>query len=148
GGPEEAERAHLVEDLAVELLVEEGLAHARQELLLAIVARAVAHHALFLGELVFEEERIVPLERGLEIVGFHAAILVRGALECRGPSTLPRHEEKTDHGRRPLEDRASRTADALSRRRAGLRFRYRVRHEGEQGALEPLDPLVLRRRAA
>ena len=63
GRAEEAERAHLVEDLAVELLVAVRLDDARHQLLLAVGARAVAHHALVLGELVLEEQRVFPLER-------------------------------------------------------------------------------------
>jgi hypothetical protein len=68
---EEAERAHLVEDLAVELLVAECLAHARLQLFLAIVARAVAHHAFLFGELVLEEKGVVPLEGGSHVVRLH-----------------------------------------------------------------------------
>ncbi len=60
--PDQAEFAHLVEDLAVGLLFEIGLGDARQQLVLRIGARGVADHALVLGELLVEQERIVPLE--------------------------------------------------------------------------------------
>src|SRR5437667_309868 len=58
-----AEFAQLVEDLAVGLLFEIGLDDARQQLVLRIGARSVADHALVFGELVVEQERVVPLER-------------------------------------------------------------------------------------
>ncbi|MGY4297708.1 hypothetical protein ACVWXN_005803 [Bradyrhizobium sp. i1.4.4] len=60
---DQAELAHLVEDLAVGLLLEIRLGDARQQLVLGIGARGVAHHALVFGELLVEQERIVPLER-------------------------------------------------------------------------------------
>ena len=63
GGAQQAERAHLVHDLAVELLVPVGLQHARHQLVLAVVARGVADRDLLLAELVVEEERILPVER-------------------------------------------------------------------------------------
>ena len=63
GRAEEAERAHLAHDRRIVALVAERLEHARKQLLLRIVARGVAHHALFLGQLAFKIERVVPLER-------------------------------------------------------------------------------------
>ena len=59
---DQAEFAHLVEDLAVGLLFEIGLDDARLQLVLRIGARGVADHALVFGELLVEQERIVPLE--------------------------------------------------------------------------------------
>ncbi len=62
---EEAKRAHLGDDLAVEALVAIGRDHARKKLLLRIGARGVAHHALLVGQLAFEVEGVLPVERGL-----------------------------------------------------------------------------------
>ena len=59
---DQAEFAHLVEDLAVGLLFEIGLDDARLQLVLRIGARGVADHALVFGKLIVEQERIVPLE--------------------------------------------------------------------------------------
>ena len=63
GRAQQAERAELVHDLAVELLVPVGLQHARHQLVLAVVAGRVADRDLLLGELVVEEERVLPVER-------------------------------------------------------------------------------------
>ena len=63
GRADQAERAHFADDIGIEFAVAIGREHAREQLLLRIIARGVAHHALFLGELAFEAERIVPLER-------------------------------------------------------------------------------------
>src|SRR5690606_36861303 len=62
GRAEQAEHPHLAEDLRLHGLVPERLEHARRELALAVLARGVADHALVLGELVLEEEGVVPLE--------------------------------------------------------------------------------------
>ena len=62
GRAEEAERAHLAHDLAVEALLAIGREHAREQLVLRIAARGVAHHALLFGELAFEVERVLPVE--------------------------------------------------------------------------------------
>jgi len=59
---DQAELAHLVEDLAIGLFLEVSLGDARQELVLRIGARGVADHALIFGELLIKHERIVPLE--------------------------------------------------------------------------------------
>ena len=64
-GAEQAQRAHLGHDVAVEALLAVGREHAREQLVLRIAARGVAHHALLLGELAFEVERILPVERGV-----------------------------------------------------------------------------------
>src|SRR5205814_9087781 len=58
-----AERAHLVHDLAIELLVPVGLDDARHQFVLAVVARSIADRDLLLGELIVEEERVLPVER-------------------------------------------------------------------------------------
>ena len=64
GDADQAEFAHLVEDVAVGLLFQIGLGDARQQLVLRIGARGVADHALVFGELLVEHERIVPVECG------------------------------------------------------------------------------------
>ena len=61
---EQPERAHLGHDLAVEALLAKGGEHARKQLLLRIAARGVAHHALVLGQLAFELERVLPVVAG------------------------------------------------------------------------------------
>ena len=76
GRAEQPERAHLAQDGRVEFALAVGGEHARKQLLLRIVARGVAHHALFLGELAFEVERIVPFERGvLDLRAFRRVLL-------------------------------------------------------------------------
>ena len=62
--PEHVERAHLAEDRRVGVFVAEHLEHARRQLVLAVGARGVAHHAFFVGQLLFEEERVAPVETG------------------------------------------------------------------------------------
>ena len=62
GRAEKAERAHLVHDLAIKVLAPVGFDDARQQLVLAIGAGAVAHHALVLAELILEQQRIGPIE--------------------------------------------------------------------------------------
>ena len=63
GRAEQAEPAHLAQDLAVEILVEIGFGDARLELVLGIGFGGVADHPLFVGQLVVEVERIGPVER-------------------------------------------------------------------------------------
>ena len=74
GNADQAEFAHLIEDLAVGLLFEIGLGDARQQLVLRVGARGVADHALVFGELLVEHERIVPLEldRSRLVLGLRA----------------------------------------------------------------------------
>src|SRR5690606_19993066 len=80
---EQAERSHLGEDLAVRTLLEVGRDHARGELLLAVVARRVADHALVLSELIFEQQRVVPLEGRSGGLGFGGFVLHCGLPACR-----------------------------------------------------------------
>ena len=61
-GPSKPERAHFRQQVAVDLLLAIGLDHPRHQLVLRIAARGVAHHALFLGQLPFEIERVLPVE--------------------------------------------------------------------------------------
>jgi hypothetical protein len=65
GGTKKAERAHLGDDGAIETLLAVIEEHAREQLVLRVAARGVTHHALFFGELAFEVERVLPIERGL-----------------------------------------------------------------------------------
>jgi hypothetical protein len=44
--------------------VAEGFEHARRELVLRVGLGGVAHHALVLGELLVDEQRVVPVEPG------------------------------------------------------------------------------------
>ena len=62
GRAEQAVRAHLGQQLLVDLLLAPGEAHARHQLVLREVAHAVADHALFFGQLAFEIERVLPVE--------------------------------------------------------------------------------------
>ncbi len=61
---QEAERAHLVHDFAVELFVPRGHQHARLQLLLAVGVGGVAHGALVVAELRVEVKRVFPVELG------------------------------------------------------------------------------------
>ena len=65
GRAQQSELAHLAEDRRIGLAVAIGGEDARKQLLLRIIARGIAHHALFFGQLAFEIERIVPFERGV-----------------------------------------------------------------------------------
>ena len=85
GAAEQAERAHLVHDLAVEALVAVGLEDARHKPVLGEVARAVADHALVFRKLVVKQERVVPpegrfLRRGRAGRGVGGARLAHGVL--------------------------------------------------------------------
>ena len=71
--PIRPELAHLVEDVAIDLLFQIGLGDTRQQLVLRIGARGVADHALVFGELLVEHERIVPLESSTEEDGLSLA---------------------------------------------------------------------------
>ncbi len=62
GGPQHAELAELVHDLAVEYFVTVGLEHARHEAVLTIIMARIADHALVFGELCVEQQRIGPGE--------------------------------------------------------------------------------------
>src|SRR5262249_19244386 len=82
GGAQEAEFAQLVHDLAVELLMPVGFQHPGHELVLGVVARGVAHHALLFRELILEQERVFPMEIGLLVrFGVHD---VASLFRCAG----------------------------------------------------------------
>jgi molybdate transport system substrate-binding protein len=68
-GAEQPELAQLGHDLTVEALMAVGLEYARHQLLLRVLAGGVADQAFVLGELVVEEERVVPLEFGAARLG-------------------------------------------------------------------------------
>ncbi len=70
GGAQQAQRAHLVHDLAVEMLMPVRVTHPRQQALLAVVARGFAHQALFVTELRFQQQRVFPLKTGFAHLGF------------------------------------------------------------------------------
>jgi hypothetical protein len=62
GAAQQAEFAHLAEDGRVGLLVPVRLQQAAHQLVLAIGAGAVAHHALILGQLRIQQQRVFPTE--------------------------------------------------------------------------------------
>ncbi|MNE51552.1 hypothetical protein D3C80_1461860 [compost metagenome] len=68
GRAEQAGLAHLAEDRRVGVLVAEGFQHPRRQLVGGELLRAVAHHALFVGQLLVEQQRVFPVEAG---VGSH-----------------------------------------------------------------------------
>ena len=74
--PEQAELAHLAEDLGVGFFISERLQHPRPELLLTIRIRRIAHHALVLRELLVKEQRVAPAELrfGLSFGGVHCGV--------------------------------------------------------------------------
>ena len=77
GHAEQAEFAHFAEDRGIGVLVEIGVDHARLKLFLRIGMRGVADHALVFGQLIAEQEGVVPLEAGLGRVDVHGAFLAR-----------------------------------------------------------------------
>src|SRR5439155_2353137 len=81
GRTEEAQLAHLQEDLAVESLVAVRLEDARHQLFLAVLARHVADASLVVRELLVEPEWVVPREPGFCA---HAACLPHFARDCTG----------------------------------------------------------------
>ncbi|MNN05285.1 hypothetical protein D3C81_1180410 [compost metagenome] len=72
GRAEQAQFAHLAEDLDVGLLVAERLQHARHQLVLAVRGGGVTHGAFVGGQLLVEQQGIGPVEFG---VGSHAGLL-------------------------------------------------------------------------
>src|SRR3546814_13022221 len=52
-------------DRAVEALVAVGLEDARHQPVLAVGARRIADHALFLAQLLLQQQRVLPHEAGL-----------------------------------------------------------------------------------
>jgi hypothetical protein len=65
GRAQKAEITHLGEHGLVEMLVAEIVQHARLQPFLAERVRVVAHHALVLGKLVTDVQRIGPVECGV-----------------------------------------------------------------------------------
>ena len=80
GRAEHAELGHFVVDITVEGLVAVGQEHTRHKLALAIFAGGVTHHAFFFGQLVVEEEGVIPLE----LVGHFSPQSHRGHRERTG----------------------------------------------------------------
>src|SRR5512144_1801092 len=76
GGTEETERAHLAQHFRLEALMAIGFDHTRHQLVLRVRARGIAHHAFFLAELLFEEQRVFPVENGLAERGIHGLLLI------------------------------------------------------------------------
>ena len=69
GRAQQPERPHLAEDGRIGLLVAERFQDARRELFLRVAPRGIAHHAFLLGQLVFQQQRVVPLERCFALRG-------------------------------------------------------------------------------
>ena len=65
GGAEQAEFAHFTKYRRIGFFMPEGFGHARQQFVLAIRIRGFAHHALVFGELLVQQQGIVPMECGL-----------------------------------------------------------------------------------
>ena len=81
---EQAERAHLAKIARSVFSCAIGFDHPRHQLVLGVAARGVADQPLVLGELVVEQQRIVPLERRarrrLAMIGHVAS----SSIFCRG----------------------------------------------------------------
>ncbi len=75
GRAEQAQFAHLAEDRGVHGLVAEGIEDARLQLVLAVGGGRVAHHALFVGQLLVEQQRVIPVEGGLAGGSGHGSVL-------------------------------------------------------------------------
>ena len=65
GGAQQAHFAHLAEDAHVHLFVAEGIEHTGGQLVLAIGGGGVADGALVVGQLLAQEERVIPLKSGV-----------------------------------------------------------------------------------
>src|SRR5262249_55592823 len=83
GRPEQAERTHVGDDGAIEALLAIVHKYAREQLVLGIAAGAITRPALFLGELAFEVERILPVERGVLALRHRAMAARLGGLGHR-----------------------------------------------------------------
>ena len=90
GRAEQAERAHLGQQLLVDPLLAPGEPHPRHQLVLGERPRAVAHHALFLGQVAVEIERVLPVEVGIlqHLGGLRRGLGGRGARHDGLPSGL------------------------------------------------------------
>ena len=62
GRAHQAQFAHFAKDRRIGLLMPEGLQHARCQLALAVVGCGFAHHALVFGQLLIQQQRVVPFE--------------------------------------------------------------------------------------
>ena len=62
GAAEKTELAHFAHDFTMEDFVAESFLHPRHQFVLTIGPRGIADHPLFLGQFLFEEERIFPVE--------------------------------------------------------------------------------------
>mmetsp|Transcript_41417 Transcript_41417/g.97041 ORF Transcript_41417/g.97041 Transcript_41417/m.97041 type:complete len:470 (+) Transcript_41417:1594-3003(+) len=62
GGAQQAQLAHLAEDAGVGLLLAEGLDHPGAQPVAAVGRCGIAHHALFVGQLLVEQQRVVPMK--------------------------------------------------------------------------------------
>ncbi len=100
-GPQESERAHLAEKRRIGLLVAERLQDAGLQFVPRERARRIAHHALRLRELRFEQERIVPGEFGLLGLGFERGVHGNspvGPQASRVSNDTPSRARRFSHG--------------------------------------------------
>jgi hypothetical protein len=61
GGAEQTERSHLADDGTIETLLAIGHKHAREQFVLRVSTRGIAHHALLVRELPLEIQRMLGL---------------------------------------------------------------------------------------
>ena len=83
GRAEEAELAHLADHGRIVFLLAISGEHAREQFLLGVIARGVAHHPLFFGQFAFEIERILPFEGGILDLDRFAFALLRKLRHAR-----------------------------------------------------------------
>jgi len=65
GGAQQTQFAHLAEDGRVGFFMSEGLEYTWLQALLAIGGGGFAHHALVFGQLLVQQERVIPLKAGV-----------------------------------------------------------------------------------
>ncbi|NRP42849.1 hypothetical protein XMM3392_003260 [Aliiroseovarius sp. xm-m-339-2] len=82
GGAQQAHFTHLTEDLRVGLLARKRLGHTRHQLVFAIGAGRIADHTLIFGQLVFQQEGIVPVEGRQRRLGLGGKIFRHIFVSC------------------------------------------------------------------
>ena len=71
GGAQQAQFTHFTHDVAVEQFFAVGLNNAGHQGILAKRFGGFGHHALFFGELLLQQQRVVPVKRGAAVVFGH-----------------------------------------------------------------------------
>ena len=64
-GAQQAQLTHLPKNRHIGRAIAKRLDHARQQFVLAIRGRGVAHHALVITELAVQQKGVLPIERGV-----------------------------------------------------------------------------------